>query len=127
MIVGVIMFTLCIMATVTQGQGELPVEISPMTIPSTIGECPSDDNRQASRDLLRNATREIINQIYVSPLPESVYHSVVFVFNRFLLCKCMSSNINFLTLGAHAQQGYSSRFVCLCTGFCLLPRYLLHT
>ena len=95
MIVGVITFTLCIMATVTQGQGELPVEISPMTIPSTIGECPSDDNRQASRDLLRNVIREIINQMYGSPLPESVYHSVAFVFNRFRLCKCMSSNINF--------------------------------
>ena len=54
MIAGVIMLTLCMAATitVTQGQGELPFEISLVTISGTIGECPSDDNRQASHDLL---------------------------------------------------------------------------
>ena len=69
-ILTVIIFSLCIVTAVMQRQGELPVEISPVTIPGTIGECPSDDNRQASRNLLRNATREVINQMYGSPLPE---------------------------------------------------------
>ena len=41
-----------------------------MTISGTIGECPSDDNRQASRNLLRNATREVINQMHGSLFPE---------------------------------------------------------
>ena len=69
-ILTVIIFSLCIVTAVIQRQGELPVEISPVTISGTIGECPSDDNRQASRNLLRNATREVINQMYGSPLPE---------------------------------------------------------
>lgn len=36
----------CMAATVVQGQGEFPIGISPVTIPGTTGECPSDDNRQ---------------------------------------------------------------------------------
>ena len=72
MIVCVIMLTLCKLATAVQVQGELPFELSPVTIPGTIGQCPSDDNRQASRNLLRNTTREVINQnlMHGSPLPE---------------------------------------------------------
>ena len=70
MIVGVIMLTLCMAATITQGQVELPFEISLMTISGTIGECPSDDNRQASHDLLRNATREIIRNAFVDPISQ---------------------------------------------------------
>ena len=58
---------LCLAATVMQGQGELPVEISPVTIPGTSGEC---ENRQASHNLLINAMREIIYQIYGGPRPE---------------------------------------------------------
>ena len=49
---------LCIMATMVQGQ--LPVKISPMTIPGTTVGCPSDDRRQASHSILQNATREIV-------------------------------------------------------------------
>ena len=74
MIVSVIMLALCMVATVTQGQGELPVKISLVTIPGTIGECPSDDNRQAFRDLIRdaarNATREIINENATDPISQ---------------------------------------------------------
>ena len=46
--------------TMTHGQGEIPVKISPVVIPGTSGECPSDDSRQESRSFLGNATREII-------------------------------------------------------------------
>jgi hypothetical protein len=62
-IICVIAFMLCTVTTTTQGQGELPVEISPVKIPSTSGECPSDDIRQESRSFLGNATREIIQNL----------------------------------------------------------------
>ena len=51
-------------------QGEFPVGISPVTILDNIGECPSDDSRHDSRNLLTNATRKIIYQIYGGPLSE---------------------------------------------------------
>ena len=61
--------SLCIVAIVVQGQ--LPTEISPVTIPGTTGECPSEANGQAFRNLLRNATYDIIHQISTSsPRPE---------------------------------------------------------
>ena len=50
-------------AAMAHGQGELPVQISPVTIPGTNGECPSDNIRQDSRNFLRNATREIIRNL----------------------------------------------------------------
>ena len=68
--VGVTIFTLCTVATISQEQGEKSIKISIVTIPDTIGECSSDDNRQTSLDLLQNATRKVIYQIYGSPLPE---------------------------------------------------------
>ena len=58
-----IAFVLCMVAAVTQGQQDLPVEVSPVTIPGTIGECPSEDSRQASHNLLGNTTREIIQNL----------------------------------------------------------------
>ena len=48
-------------ATITEVQRELPVEISPVTIPGTTDGCPSDDSRLAFRSFLQNATREIIS------------------------------------------------------------------
>ena len=58
--------TLCIVVTVVQGQ--LPQsKISPVTIPGYIGECPSEDSRQASHNLIRNATHDIIRS---TPRPE---------------------------------------------------------
>ena len=62
--------SLCIAATVVQRQ--LPIEISPITIPCDNGECPSEANRQASRNLIHNATYDIIHQIITgsSPRPE---------------------------------------------------------
>ena len=66
-----ITLALCLAATVVQGQEELPVEISPVTIPGTIGECPSDDSRQTSRNLLQNATREIIQNLNAPTNPIS--------------------------------------------------------
>ena len=65
-----ITLALCLAATVVQGQGELPVEISPVTIPGTAGECPSDDSRQISRNLLRNATRGIIKNTLTNPISQ---------------------------------------------------------
>ena len=60
-VVCVTTLTLCVMATVIQqGQGQFPVGISPVVIPGTVGKCPSDNSRQDSRNLLQNATREII-------------------------------------------------------------------
>ena len=58
------------MATVLQGQGELPVGLSPLTTPSTIGQCPSDDYRQESLNFLRNATREIIHNAFADPISQ---------------------------------------------------------
>ena len=63
MVICVTTLILCMVATVIQGQGELPVEISPVVIPGTIGECPSDDSRQATRNLLWNTTRAIIQNL----------------------------------------------------------------
>ena len=58
----VILFTLCLLASNTLGQEELPVEIPPVTIPGlgAIGQCPLDGQRQAARETLRNTTREIV-------------------------------------------------------------------
>ena len=58
----VILFTLCLLASNTLGQEELPVEIPPVTIPGlgAIGQCPLDGQRQAARETLRNTTQEII-------------------------------------------------------------------
>ena len=64
----VMILPFCMVATAIQG--ELHVKISPVVIPDTTGECPPDDNRQVSRNLLQNATREIIYQIYDGPLPK---------------------------------------------------------
>ena len=52
---------LCISATVMKGQQELPVKMSPISIASRVGQCPSGDKRQEVHDILQNATREIIN------------------------------------------------------------------
>ena len=73
MIVSVILLGFCTVATVIEGQRELPVEISPVTIsqPGTAGECPSDDNRQTSRNLLQNTTREIIQNLNAPTNPIS--------------------------------------------------------
>ena len=49
----------------TMVQGQLPVKISPVTIPGNNGECPSDDSRQATRNLLRNTTLEIIQNLNI--------------------------------------------------------------
>ena len=62
-VICVIAFMLCTVTTTTQGQGELPIEISPVIISGTGGECPSDDNQQESRSFLGNATREIIRNL----------------------------------------------------------------
>ena len=61
MIISVIFFGLCIVTTMIEGQRELPVEISPVTILGTTDGCPSDDSRKASRSFLQNATRVIIS------------------------------------------------------------------
>lgn len=71
MIVNMILLGLCMIATVIEGQRELPVEISPVTIPGTVGECPSDDSRQTSHNLLRSATREIIQNTLMDMDPIS--------------------------------------------------------
>ena len=65
-------FILCTVATVSQEKGGLPVKISTVTIPGTctIDECPSDDNRQASRDLLRTSIHDTIYKILGNPFPE---------------------------------------------------------
>jgi hypothetical protein len=64
-------FMLCTVTTMIQEQRELPVEISPVIIPGTSGECPSDDNWQESRSLLGNAIREIIRNLNISTNPIS--------------------------------------------------------
>ena len=61
MTLGVIVFMLCISATVMKGQQELPVKMSPISTTNRVGQCPSGDKRQEVHDILRNATREIIN------------------------------------------------------------------
>ena len=62
MIISVILFLrLCIAATVIEGQRELPVGISPVTISGMTNGCPADESRLASRSFLQNATREIIS------------------------------------------------------------------
>ena len=58
-----IAFMLCMVTTTTKGQQELPIEISPVIVSGTIGECSSDDSRQESRSFLENATREIIRNL----------------------------------------------------------------
>ena len=63
MSISVIFFGVYIAATVTEGQRELPVGISPVMIPGTTDGCPSDDSRLASRSFLQNTTREIISSI----------------------------------------------------------------
>ena len=69
-IIYVMILPFCMVATAIQlGQGEFPVGISPLTIPSTIGECPADDSRQDSRNLLRNATRHVIYNAARTPNP----------------------------------------------------------
>ena len=65
-----IVFMLYVRAAEMQRQRELPVKISPVMIPGTSGECPSDDKMQESHNSLQNATREIIYQILGSPFPE---------------------------------------------------------
>ena len=71
MIVGAILLTLYIMlATVTLGQREPSVEVSPVTILGTIGDCPSDNIRQASFSFLQNAVRETINKNVTEPISE---------------------------------------------------------
>ena len=69
----VILFTLCLLASNTLGQEELPVEIPPVTIPGlgAIGQCPLDGQRQAARETLRNTTREILNTILLNNNPVS--------------------------------------------------------
>jgi hypothetical protein len=62
-VICVIAFMLCTVTTTTQGQEKLPIQVSPVTIPSISGECPSDDNRQESRSFLGNVTREIIRNL----------------------------------------------------------------
>ena len=57
------MFYIMITIMTTMVQGQLPVKISPVTIAGNNGECPSDDSRQATRNLLGNATREIIQNL----------------------------------------------------------------
>ena len=70
MITSVILFGLCIAATVIEGQGELPVKISPVTIRGTNDGCPSDDKRQEVRNFLRSATREIIYDRFADPISQ---------------------------------------------------------
>ena len=64
----VILFTLCLLASNTLGQEELPVEIPPVTIPGlgAIGQCPLDGQRQAARETLRNTTREIVKTLLLN-------------------------------------------------------------
>ena len=66
----VILFTLCLLASNTLGQEELPVEIPPVTIPglSAIGQCPLDGQRQAARETLWNTTREIVTLLAGNPI-----------------------------------------------------------
>ena len=54
---------LYLVATVLQGQGQLPIKTPPVTTTSTTDECPSDDSRQASLDRLQNIKNKIIYQI----------------------------------------------------------------
>ena len=61
----VMTLTLCMVATAIQG--ELPVNVYPVMIPGTVGECPSDDSRQTSRNLLQNATHEIFRNTLINP------------------------------------------------------------
>ena len=61
----------CMMATVIQqGREQFPVRISLVTIPGTVYEYPSDDNRQDSFNLLRNATHEIIQNTLTNPISQ---------------------------------------------------------
>ena len=64
----VILFTLCLLASNTLGQEELPVEIPPVTIPGlgAIGQCPLDGQRQAARETLRNTTQEIVKTLLLN-------------------------------------------------------------
>ena len=56
--VSVIIILLCMVCTTAQGQRELPL----LTVtPSTTEKCLTDDNRQDSLNLIRNATYELIN------------------------------------------------------------------
>ena len=64
--ISVTIFILCSAAIASQGQEELPIKISTVTIPGTISECPADVNRQAFRDLLLNSMRGMISQIFGS-------------------------------------------------------------
>ena len=70
-VICVIAFMLCTVTTMTLGQGEIPIEISPVTISGTSGECPSDDIRQESRSFLGNATCEIIRNLNTPTNPIS--------------------------------------------------------
>ena len=63
-----VIFSLCVVITATQGQQKLPVKISPIVIPTTISECASDDNRQASLNFVHNITYDHI--IYGGSHPE---------------------------------------------------------
>ena len=68
MSISVILLGVYIAATVIEGQRELPIGISPVTIPGTTDGCPSDDSRQASRSFLQNTTCEIISSAMASPI-----------------------------------------------------------
>ena len=57
------MFTLCIASTLAQEQREPLAVLSSLVIPATAGECPSSESRQAAHNFLRNATRDIIQNI----------------------------------------------------------------
>ena len=70
MTLNMIVFMLCITTAVMIGQQELPVMISPISKASTPGQCPSDDNRREVRNILQNATREIIYDRFADPISQ---------------------------------------------------------
>ena len=60
-VICVIAFIFC--TTMTQGQGEIPVKISPVVIPvpDTSGECPSDKNLAASYEFKHSYQSNLTN------------------------------------------------------------------
>ena len=57
----VVLMTLCINVALMKGYPT--VTMPPVNIPGMTGECPADNIRQASRELLLNSTRDIIRDI----------------------------------------------------------------
>jgi hypothetical protein len=104
-----VILLLMVPASDSMVHGEQPAQISPLMLPGTVGECPSDGDRLAALDVLHNATHEIIKNLLDGSEPFEICGpgdwTRVFYFNASTLDQSCPGEWNLITSPIKACAG----------------------